>query len=32
LGYASVLCFTNGDKLIGRIRLPEVRANLAFDA
>ena len=30
LGYAGVLCFTPQGKLIGRIRLPEVCANLAF--
>ena len=30
LGYAGVLCFTAQGKLIGRIRLPEVCANLAF--
>ena len=30
LGYAGVLCFTKEGKLIGRIRLPEVCANLAF--
>jgi gluconolactonase len=30
LGYAGVLCFTKEAKLIGRIRLPEVCANLAF--
>ena len=30
LGYAGVLCFTLQAKLIGRIQLPEVRANLAF--
>jgi gluconolactonase len=30
LGYAGVLCFTPEGKLIGRIRLPEVCANLAF--
>ena len=30
LGYAGVLCFTSEGKLIGRIRLPEVCANLAF--
>jgi gluconolactonase len=30
LGYAGVLCFTKDAKLIGRIRLPEVCANLAF--
>src|SRR5205807_7325561 len=30
LGYAGVLCFTPQAKLIGRIRLPEVCANLAF--
>ncbi|HEX3863739.1 MAG TPA: SMP-30/gluconolactonase/LRE family protein [Stellaceae bacterium] len=30
LGYAGVLCFTKDGKLIGRIRLPEVCANLAF--
>ena len=30
LGYAGVLCFTAEGKLLGRIRLPEVCANLAF--
>ena len=30
LGYAGVLCLTSEGKLIGRIRLPEVCANLAF--
>jgi gluconolactonase len=30
LGYAGVLCFTKEGKLLGRIRLPEVCANLAF--
>jgi gluconolactonase len=30
LGYAGVLCFTAQGKLIGRIRLPEVCANVAF--
>jgi gluconolactonase len=30
LGYAGVLCFTSQGKLIGRIRLPEVCANLTF--
>ena len=30
LGYAGVLCFTPQAKLIGRIRLPEVCANVAF--
>jgi gluconolactonase len=30
LGYAGVLCFTAQGKLIGRIRLPEVCANLTF--
>lgn len=30
LGYAGILCFTAQGKLIGRIRLPEVCANLAF--
>src|SRR5438477_13125320 len=30
LGYAGVLVFTPAAKLIGRIRLPEVCANLAF--
>jgi len=30
LGYAGVLCFTKDAKLLGRIRLPEVCANLAF--
>jgi hypothetical protein len=30
LGYAGVLCFTSEGKLIGRIRLPEVCANLTF--
>jgi gluconolactonase len=30
LGYAGVLCFTKDGKLLGRIRLPEVCANLAF--
>ena len=30
LGYAGVLCFTPQAKLLGRIRLPEVCANLAF--
>jgi gluconolactonase len=30
LGYAGVLIFSNQGKLLGRIRLPEVCANLAF--
>ena len=30
LGYAGVLCFTKEAKLLGRIRLPEVCANLTF--
>jgi gluconolactonase len=30
LGYAGVLCLTKDAKLLGRIRLPEVCANLAF--
>jgi gluconolactonase len=30
LGYAGVLCFGKEGKLLGRIRLPEVCANLAF--
>ena len=30
LGYTGVLCFTSEGKLIGRIRLPELCANLAF--
>jgi gluconolactonase len=30
LGYAGVLCFTKDAKLIGRIRLPEICANVAF--
>lgn len=30
LGYAGVLMFTPDGKLLGRIRLPEVCANLAF--
>ena len=30
LGYAGVLVFTKDAKLVGRIRLPEVCANLAF--
>ncbi len=30
LGYAGVRCCTPEGKLIGRIRLPEVCANLAF--
>jgi gluconolactonase len=30
LGYAGVLCFSKEGKLLGRIRLPEVCANLAF--
>jgi gluconolactonase len=30
LGYAGVLCFSPAGKLLGRIRLPEVCANLAF--
>ena len=30
LGYGGVLCFTPAAKLLGRIRLPEVCANLAF--
>jgi SMP-30/Gluconolactonase/LRE-like region len=30
LGYAGILCFTKEAKLLGRIRLPEVCANLAF--
>jgi gluconolactonase len=30
LGYAGVLVFNPGAKLIGRIRLPEVCANLCF--
>jgi gluconolactonase len=30
VGYAGVLCFTPQGRLIGRIRLPEVCANLAF--
>jgi gluconolactonase len=30
LGYAGVLVFSSEGKLLGRIRLPEVCANLAF--
>jgi gluconolactonase len=30
LGYAGVLCFSPEGKLLGRVRLPEVCANLAF--
>ena len=30
LGYAGALCFTPEAKLLGRIRLPEVCANLTF--
>jgi gluconolactonase len=30
LGYAGVLVFTSEGKLLGRIRLPEVCANLTF--
>ena len=30
LGYAGVLVFEPGGKLIGRVRLPEVCANVAF--
>ncbi|MBV9356627.1 MAG: SMP-30/gluconolactonase/LRE family protein, partial [Chloroflexi bacterium] len=30
LGYSGVLCYSPQSKLLGRIRLPEVTANLAF--